>query len=220
MTTTLSDAARTFLTAPVRVQTYKRLIYLLLAFPLGLAYFVGFTTGSSMGLSLLVTLVGLPLLLATLAGATAAAGLEAALARTLLDRETPTPPLLSRPDEWGVDESGYTAAVRRFLGEPTTWTSVALVPLKFVFGLLAFVVVVVGGTTVTMLLFAPVLYDSPAGSYRVGSYVVSSFPTALALSGLGLVGVLVVCNAWNALAAVGGALTDALLSVDREGETP
>ena len=217
---TPGDGLRRFVTAPVRVRTYKRLVYLLLAFPLGMAYFVGFTAASSTGISLLITLVGLPILLATLAGTTVLGGLEAQLSRTLLDRETPVPPLLSTPSEWPVDteEDGYLAVVWYFLREPTTWTSVGVVLLKFLFGQVAFVVLTVGWVTTATLLAAPLLYDDPEFSYRIGSHVVSTFPDALALSGLGLLGVLVVCNLCNALATVGGVLTDALLSVGQERE--
>ncbi|WP_324662270.1 sensor domain-containing protein [Haloarcula sediminis] len=220
-TATPGDSLRRFVTAPLRVGTYKRLLYLLLAFPLGMLYFVGFTVGTSTGVSLLVTLVGLPILLATLAATTAAAGLEARLSRALLDMETPAPPLLSHPREWAVDtdEEGYVAALRRFTLEPTTWTSVGVVLLKFVFGVVTFSVVVIGGVTVAVLIPAPLVYDSPDTSYRLGSHVVTTLPEALALSVLGVVGLVVVCNLWNALAAVGGVMTDALLSVGRERET-
>ena len=219
--TTFGEGLRRFLAAPVRARTYKRLVYLLLAAPLGVVYLVGFTAGSSTGLSLAVTLVGVPILLATLVATTAAAGLEAGLSRALLDRETPTPRLLSSPRTWAVDprSDGYLAAIRHFVTEPTTWTSVGLVLLKFLFGLAAFVVVTVGGVTTTALLATPVLYDDPTFGYQFGSYVVRTMPAAVALSGLGLVGFVVFCNVCNALAAAGGALTDALLSVGGTGET-
>ena len=216
----LGDGLRRFVTAPLRAQTYKRLLYLLLAFPLGMVYFIGLTMGSSTGVSLAFTLVGLPLLLATLVAATAAAGLEARLSRVLLDRETPMPPLLSTPSDWGVDtdDAGYVGTLTHFLREATTWTSVVLVALKFLFGLVAFVVTTVVGVTVAVLVAAPLLYDEPGMGYQAGSYVVTTLPEALALSALGLVGFVVACNVFNALAVAGGVLTDALLSVGRAGE--
>jgi hypothetical protein len=57
---------RTFLAAPLRARTWRELLHLLLDFPIGVAgfCFVGiFLTG---GLFLAVTIVGLPLLAATL----------------------------------------------------------------------------------------------------------------------------------------------------------
>ena len=208
------DALHRFVTAPIRASTYKRLLYLLLAFPLGLAYFVVFTTASSLGVGLAFTIVGIPILIGTLVATTAAARLEARLAEWLLGRETAHPRSLHRSLD--TDE-GYAAAVRRFLAEPTTWTSVVVVLLKFLYGLAAFVVTVTGSTMIVAMLAAPVVYDDPQVSYRIGSYVVSTLPEALAVACLGVVGFWVVCNVCNALATAGGMLTDTLLSVGQEG---
>ena len=43
----------------VKPQTYLNILYLLLAFPLGIAYFVFLVTGFSLGISLLILWVGL-----------------------------------------------------------------------------------------------------------------------------------------------------------------
>ena len=204
------DALRQFVTAPVRVSTYKRLVYLLLAFPLGMAYFVAFTTASSLGVGLAFTLVGLPLLVLTLVAATGAAQLEARLAEVLLGHETAHPRSLRASLD--TDE-GYTVALRRFLTEPTTWTSVAVVLLKFLYGLAAFIITVTGSAIVLTMLAAPVVYDDPEVSYQVGSYVISTLPEALGVAGLGAIGLWVICNVFNALATAGGVMTDALLSV-------
>ena len=206
------DALHRFVTAPIRASTYKRLVYLLLAFPLGVAYFVVFTTASSLGIGTAFTVVGIPILIGTLVATTGAARLEARLAEELLDRETAYP----RPLRRSLDtDDGYLAAVRRFLAEPTTWTSVAVVLLKFLYGLAAFVVTVTGSAVIVAMLAAPAVYDDPQVSYRIGSYVVATLPEALGVAGLGVVGFWVVCNVCNVLATAGGVLTDALLSVGR-----
>ena len=210
--TTPRDLLRQFVTAPVRVSTYKRLVYLLLAFPLGMAYFVGFTTATSLGVGLAFTLVGIPLLVATLVATTGAAELEARLADALLGQETARP---HSPRASLDTDEGYAVALRRFLAEPTTWTSVAVVLLKSLYGLGAFVVTVTGSAIVLTMLAAPVVYDDPEVSYQVGSYVVSTLPEALGVAGLGIIGLWVVCNVFNALATAGGVMTDALLSVNQ-----
>ena len=210
------DAIRQFVTAPIRVSTYKRLVYLLLAFPLGVAYFVAFTTASSLGVGLAFTLVGIPLLILTLVATTGAAELEARLAELLLGQETARP----RSVRVSLDtDEGYAVALRRFLTEPTTWTSVAVVLLKFLYGLAAFIVTVTGSTIVLTTLAAPVLYDNPEVTYRLGSYVVTTLPEALGVAALGVFGLWVVCNVCNALAAAGGVMTDVLLSVGQEVDT-
>ena len=215
-TKALGDALIRFVAAPIRVQTYKRLAYLLLAFPLGMAYFVGFTAGASTGIGLLVTLLGVPILLVTLLAATAASGLEAYLARALLDRDVPNPAVLEQVDERSLTDSdgGYLAAIQRLLAEPTTRTSVAMVLLKFLYGIAAFVATVTAGSVVVALLSAPVAYDSRTASYQVGRYVVDTLPEALVAFGVGVVGLVVALNLLNALAEVGGIVTERLLQTD------
>lgn len=80
--TGVTATLRRGLTAPFREQTYRNLLYLALAFPLGLAYFVGFVTGTALGVGLFITWVGLPILALTLAATTAVAGFEARLGAT------------------------------------------------------------------------------------------------------------------------------------------
>lgn len=162
------------------------------------------------------TLVGIPLLVGTLIATTGAAQLEAHLAEELLGHETARPRSLRQSLNTG---ERYVVALRRFLAEPTTWTSVAVVLLEFLYGLSAFVSIVTGGVAVPTMLVAPIVYDDTQVSYRIGSYVVSTLPEALAVAGLGVVGFWVVCNVFNALAAAGGMMTDTLLSVGRETDT-
>jgi len=64
--------------------------YLLLAFPIALVSFVLVVTGLSVGAGLLVTVVGLPILTATMFVARAFAQLERTQVRTLLGRDVPT----------------------------------------------------------------------------------------------------------------------------------
>src|SRR5438309_5628057 len=65
------SGATRFFGVVILPQTYLNLTYLLLAFPLGTAYFILLVTGFSLGLGLMVTLVGVPVLLATLVAARA-----------------------------------------------------------------------------------------------------------------------------------------------------
>lgn len=213
MDTTPGDALRQFVTAPVRTATYKRLLYVLLAFPLGTAYFVAFTTGSSLGLGLAFTLVGLPVLLVTLVATTSAAKLEARLAAVLLDQEVTTPPsprTTLNPDE------GYLAAVWRFTTEPATWTSVVVVLLKFVYGVAAFVLTITGTALIGSLLAAPFVYNDSETTYQFGQYAVTTLPEAVGLAVVGVAGLWILCAAINVFAAAGGFITDVFLSVGQE----
>lgn len=214
--TTLGDVLRQFVTAPIRATTYKRFLYLLLAFPLGVAYFVAFTTGASLGLGLAFTLIGFPVLLVTLIATTGAAELEARLGTVLLEQEITAPP---SPRTTLDSSDGYLTAVWRFITEPATWTSVVVVLLKFVYGIVAFVVTVTGSTLVATLIAAPMVYDDPEVSYQFGQYTVMTLPDAVGIAVTGVAGLWILCNLINAVAVAGGHMTDVFLSVGQEGET-
>ena len=61
---TKQNFLKSFLQAPVQSQTYLNLIYLLLAFPLGLSYFLFFVIGFSVGIPLSIFVFGLFILAA------------------------------------------------------------------------------------------------------------------------------------------------------------
>lgn len=206
-------ALRRFLDVPFRAQTYRNLAYLALAFPLGLAYFVGLTTGLSLGFGLLVTLVGVPILLLTLVGATMLAGLEANLARWLLGMDVRDPTAFENATDGSFPEDldGLLAGLKQFLTTPTTWTSLVLVLLKFVFGLVAFVALTVLGSVVATMLGAPLFYDVAGITYHVGPYLVDTPGELAAVVVGGLLLLFVGLHLLNGLARLFGVMTATLL---------
>lgn len=224
-TEALRGVGRRFLGAPLRSRTYSHLAYLLVAFPLGTAYFVGIVTGTAVGVGLLLTWIGLPILLATLAGAAAAAGIEAHLATRLVGVDATVPAFLREfdaSDGIALPGDGFVDAVRRLVTDPSTWTAVVLTVYKFVFGLVALVAVVTLGAVSAAALAAPFVYDDPAGvatgaatagQYRIGSWTVRSLPEALVVAVAGAVVLLVGLNLLSALARFHARSTAALLRV-------
>jgi ABC-type transport system involved in cytochrome bd biosynthesis fused ATPase/permease subunit len=63
----MTDTVKQFFGVAARGQTYLNIIYLLLSFPPGTAYFVFLVTGLLLGISLLIIWVGIPILLFMLA---------------------------------------------------------------------------------------------------------------------------------------------------------
>jgi len=234
---TLSTILRRSLGAPFRVQTYKNLLYLALAFPLGLVYFVALVFGVALGVGLLITWIGLPILLVTLFAATVVAGFEAALARYLGGVNASVPTFLAEFDISGglvFPGDGFVDAVKRLVTARTTWTSVVLVLAKFGFGLLSFVALTVSGAVTGAFLTAPFIYDDPDGvhdpdgvletsgmvvdgDYTVGPWAVDTFPEALVASVVGIVFLFVALNLLNSLARFHAQYTAKLLQVDDEG---
>ncbi len=207
-----TEALERFLGVPFRRQTYCNLAYLLLAFPLGIAYFTVVTAGLSTGIGLAVTLVGVPLVVATLAVSLGIGTFETRLATWLLDVEVdPATPDLP-DDPWSAD--GLVTATRRLLTARNTWTSLLVVALKFVFGVGAFVGLVTAASVTGALLTMPLYYDAPGVTYTVGPYVVDTLAEAVAGAGVGLVALVVGLHVLNGLARLGGLLTGALLGTD------
>jgi signal transduction histidine kinase len=138
-----------------------------------------------------VVIVGLGILLATLAAWRAFAAVERGLARGLLGVPIPHPPSDRR-------DLPVVERVRRWLRDPVTWKSLVFVALKFPLGLLSFVVVVCLGGFALILLFAPVIVIwTPV---TVFGWIVTSWTEALPLFVAGVPAVLLVLHLCNGLA--------------------
>ncbi len=113
-------------------QTYLNLLYLLSAFPLGLTYFILLVTGISLGFSLLILWVGIPILLATIIMWQGFASVERFLVRNLLHMPVP---YIKDPRLAGMSwTKQFTARLR----SPVTWTSLVYLFIEFPFGVIAF----------------------------------------------------------------------------------
>ena len=206
------ESLRTVVAAPLRGKTYKNLAYLALAAVLGQLYFVAFVTGASLGIGLLITLLGLPILVGTLAATTGVAGLEARLADRLVGVDIPEPAFIAKAsvrDGLVLPGNGFLDSIVSLLTAPSTWLSVGLVAVKFVYSLVSLVVLPTLLATSTALLATPFVYESQfvglasavtVGAYSVGPWVVETLPGALAVAGGGVVFVIVAANLLNALA--------------------
>jgi hypothetical protein len=212
-------------TVPFRVQTYKNLAYLVLAFPLGLTCFVGFTVGASLGIGLSITVIGIPILLATIAAATVVAGFEAYLVSYLTEVDASVPSFLrefSARKEISIPGDGFVDSAKRLLTAPSTWTSVLLILTKLLFGIVSFVALVFTAALSSAMVLAPFFYDVPSGSYSIigkttvaeysmGPWKIDTLPEAVALAAGGVVFLIVALNMLNIIARAQAKYTDAML---------
>lgn len=157
-------------------QSYKNLAYMFMSFPLGLIYFIGLVLGFSLGFGLLVIIVGIPILLATLAISWMAVGFERVLANNLLDTDIP---VLS-----GVDLSG-SEGWRKNLLSFSNWKGIGYLFAKFPFGILSFVMAVLTLALPLGMLAAPLTYA--AVDYTIMGASITSFPAAMVAFIIGLV---------------------------------
>ena len=150
----------------VRPQTYLNLVYLYLAFPLGIAYFVFIVVGLSMGFGLIITLFGAPLLVLTIVATWLLSSFERELANRLLKEEIP--PILQ------VDLSGLTLLnkLKALLSNPVTWTGLLYLIVKFPIGVASFVLatlLVIGSLALLAVPIYVLWRDINFGIWRVDS---------------------------------------------------
>ncbi|WP_090308805.1 sensor domain-containing protein [Natronorubrum texcoconense] len=141
--------------SPFRPQTYLNLCYLLLAFPLGIIYFVFLVTGFSLGFGLLIIAVGVPILLLVLAASHVFAAFERATTRHLLSINIDSPGYPFLDGEDGID------GVRLLVFGLETYAAICYLFLKFVVGIVSFVLLTTMLTTSIALLLTPLYYDQP-----------------------------------------------------------
>lgn len=179
--------------------------YLLLSFPLGLFGFVCMVTMLSVGFGLAVTIVGLPIIVLTLATAKALAVSIGALSDRLLG--TGVPRRRISPSR----TKGFWRSVRRGLADGRAWRDVSYLLLLFPLGVFNFAVTVsLLGTSIWML-EQPVLVlahvHTPIGDHLV----IDSLPKALLFPIPGLLLGFGSLNALGALASVSKQLTQSML---------
>lgn len=185
-------------------QTWRNLAYLLLAFPLGTAYFILIVTGFSLGLGLMVTLLGIPVLLATLVAVRACAAFERKLTNTLLGTVIPPTPIVPAP------ASGIVRRITALITSPTTWKDLGYLFLEFPMGILTFCL---GLTLVTIppyFVFLPIYYRW-TDFYYAPYHRVDSLAGALVFVPIGVLLIPVVLHAINGMAALYRAYAQALL---------
>lgn len=186
-------------------QTYRNLFYLLLAFPLGIAYFVFLITGISLGAGLLVVFVGVPILIGMLFACLGLGAFERLMARSLLHLSIPSPPAVAcGPGLW--------PKLKALFGDTTTWKSFFYLLLKFPFGIAAFVVLVTAFSTSLALILAPLTYSTL--SLDFGLWRVDSKDEATIWCLIGAVLLLASFHLVNGLAFVWGRFAQIMLGPD------
>jgi len=144
-------------------RTYLRILYLFLAFPLGILYFTVIITGLSTGAGLAIVIVGFPILVLTLLAWLLFARIERQLAIHLLG-------VSIRP--MSIPDSAPRTTWQRLLktlADPVTWKSLVYVLIEFPFGIVAFTL----ATTLISVSLALLLYPV---EYAVATALYSPFP--------------------------------------------
>jgi signal transduction histidine kinase len=193
---------RRVLDVPLRAQTWRHVLYLVLAFPLGLSYFIVLITGVSVGASLAVVLVGLLVLAATVVAWRVMAGIERGLARRLLGVAIPPPAHM---------EPGLTTweRARSLLRDPVTWKSLVFIALKLPTGILGLALVGGLGFVVVVLALAPAIVAVTPVTFF--GWIMQTPGQAAPVVPIGLAGILLLLHLANGLAWLYGLLARVML---------
>jgi signal transduction histidine kinase len=199
-----------------RVRVWKETAHLLLDLAVGIAFFTAIVTMLSVSLSLLVTLLGLPLLVATALAGRSVGVVERARAKALLDVDLAA----FAPIEW---TGGVWARVRLALTDQPGWKALAYGVLMLPWGIFTFTVAVVVWSVAwgmaTLPLYAWALDDPPKFTLGDVQYHVHGAGLVAWTIAVGLIGwllVAVVPLVIHGLASVDRALIRGLLSPSKE----
>lgn len=198
-----ADAVRPVLA----VQTYENLLYLTLAFPLGLVYWTMLLFGFVFGLALSILAVGIAILAATVVGSRYLAGFERWLANALLECEIRTP--TDRPPGDGI-----WSTVRGYFEASSTWRGLGFLLVKFWIGVAGFLLLAFLWNAVE-LASAPLQYPYAVEFGTLNdqpiAWTVTTLPEAAVAAPAGLLLALVFLHAANGLAHISGRIATALL---------
>ena len=189
-------------------QTYKNLLYIALALPLGFVYSAYVSFGFVFGFVLSVVLVGFAILVGTVLGARLIAAFERWLANVLLDVK------IEPLDDVDASNRGLWSTVCAYLHAASTWRSLGFLSLKFWFIFVAIVLVLLLSAVVSLLL-APLRYPTDIEFGTVNEepvvWTVETLPEAGVALLVGIVLATVLLALSNGFAYVAGRMAVALL---------
>jgi hypothetical protein len=195
----------------IQSRTYRSMLYLLLAFPLGIFYFVFLVTGISLGLGLVITWFGIPILFGVLLLWRVFGGFERQLLKVMLG--IPISFVLIKKSK------GFWKKIKMYLGDSFTWKSLAYLFIKFPLGIISFVVLVTFLSVSLSLIATPVLYHLTEIGLLHGTFCIegvnicflNSYFSAIIWGIIGVLLLFISLHAFNGLARVSGLLTKAML---------
>jgi hypothetical protein len=198
----LSFLARFFGVA-IDGRSYLNVLYLWLAFPLGLAYFIVLVTGFSVGIGLTIIWIGLAILFLLMLAIWGLEGLERVLAIGLLGASVPERLPVS-------GELGFKPWVKAVFKSSALWKGLAFLFIKFPLGLAGWIASVVSLSVSIAFALSPIAYWF-GGQVDLGGWLLDG-PFGLALLSLsGFFMLFVTLHLHNGLAWMWKKLAEVLL---------
>jgi signal transduction histidine kinase len=193
-------------------RTYTRIAYLFVAGVFGIIEFTFLVTALSTGVGLAVTLIGIPILIASVYAWGWLAEIERRTIGALTGNHIASP---YRP----LPEHGWWERLRARLADPATWKDLTFLFLQFPFGLLSFIVAVTVLSVGISGLTLPLWYWAvPEGdNWTAFQFLdLDTLPEALAVAPLGALILWVGIPALGALGRCYGAYAELLLGSNED----
>jgi signal transduction histidine kinase len=196
-----------FSSGGVVTSTWLALLHLMLTMPLGIIYFSVLVTAVSLGVGLLITLIGIPILIGTgwmvrTMGSIERGRMNAFLGTTLRDPYRPVP-----------EDSGLFARLAAIAKDPATWRDFLFLMLRMPMGIVTFTVCLTLWAVAISLLGSPIAYWFDVFRIEIGDWV---FDGPLAVAAATFTGIAMTFVAYGVTrglakleAVMGAALLDA-----------
>jgi hypothetical protein len=180
MDTTLDSgpAWRAALRPLITARGWTAVTHHLMGLPLGIAYFSWLVTGLVLGLSLAITVVGIPILTLVLASVRPLLEGERLIANALLATDLPRAGLAPRGE-------GFLGRLKAYWTDGTTWRGVAYLLARFPVGIFTFTAAVTLFSVAGALVAAPLL--APLDALDFGFWTPDTVLDGFALVPAGLV---------------------------------
>jgi len=186
-----------------KADTYLNTIFLLLSFPLGIAYFVFLIVGFSLGLSLIIIWVGLLILALLFPLIWVLIAFERLQAINLLKMEIAPMSYSTNPSD------GLWERTKAFFTNPVTWKGLLYLFSKFPIGIVEFIILTLGISLSFGLILSPLAY--PWVTINIGFWIVDSFSEALGVAVVGILILPAVFHAFNFVAQLNGKFAKVML---------
>lgn len=194
-----------------KAETWRSVGYLLVAFPLGIFYFVFLVTGFSLGFGLLITLMGIPILVGVIAASYGLGDFERLMSNQMLGTSIARTDRISQAD-------GFWGKLKELVVSSETWKRVFYLFLKFPFGIVGFVFVVVAFSLFGQVL-APLVYEQDWYNPNTGTvWEVDELWEAIVVAFIGVFLGFVFLHLINGTARVWAHIAQALLGPSRPDE--
>jgi len=190
--------------------TWRSVGYLLVAFPLGIFYFVFLVTGFSLGFGLLITMMGIPILVGVIAASYGLGDFERVMSNQLLETSIDRTGKISQAE-------GFWEKLKRLVVSSETWKRVFYLFLKFPFGIVGFVFVVTMFALFGQIL-APLIYEQDWYNPTIATvWEIDEFWEAVVVAVIGVVLGFVFLHLINGTARIWGLIAHALLGPSHTG---